>query len=108
MKQSGAQQRAEKPWLRAYEWARRRCRDVDNKSYASYGERGIEFKMKPRDFKYLWYRDAAYEMKRPSIDRIDSQGHYEIDNCRYLELSDNVSRKYNVCHCEELTVKEYA
>ena len=44
------------------------------------------------EFKKLWFRDKAYEMNRPSIDRIDPKGDYTYNNCRYLELSENISR----------------
>ena len=39
-------------------------------------------------------------MKRPSIDRIDSKGHYTLENCRYMELRDNVKRPYTA-HCHK-------
>ena len=41
------------------------------------------------DFKTLWFRDKAYSMECPSIDRIDNNGHYSIDNCRYIEMAEN-------------------
>jgi uncharacterized protein YqkB len=34
-------------------------------------------------------------MKRPTLDRIMSGGHYELSNCRFLELRDNSSKRYN-------------
>jgi hypothetical protein len=102
MKLTGAQKRKLQPWLKSYEWARRRCRDSSRESYDHYAGKGIKFHMTPTDFKHLWFRDEAYLMKRPSIDRIDSERDYTYDNCRYLELSDNCSRKYNTCHCKVL------
>ena len=44
------------------------------------------------DLRYLWFRDKAYLMKRPSIDRRDSKGDYTLKNCGYLELSENIGR----------------
>lgn len=32
-------------------------------------------------------------MEQPSIDRKDSLGDYTFDNCQYLELCENVSKK---------------
>lgn len=57
-----------------------------------YFDRGIKNFLKLEDVKYLWFRDKAYEMKKPSIDREDPFGHYELTNCRYIELSENSKR----------------
>ena len=37
----------------------------------------------------LWLRDEAANMKKPSIDRKDKDGHYVFGNCRFIELSNN-------------------
>lgn len=37
----------------------------------------------------LWFRDKAYKMVKPSIDRKDANKNYTIDNCRYIELKEN-------------------
>lgn len=55
---------------------------------------------------FLWNRDNAEQMKSPSIDRIDSRGDYEINNCRFLELTENIRRasirKFTrVCQCPQ-------
>ena len=41
------------------------------------------------DFKTLWFRDKAYLMRQPSIDRLDSNKNYELSNCRYIETLEN-------------------
>lgn len=40
------------------------------------------------DFEYLWNRDKAWLLEKPSIDREDNDG-----NCRFIELSKNSKRK---------------
>ena len=77
----------ENPWANAYDRAKYRCRPE--------GElflKGRTFSMVKQDFKFLWFRDKAHGMKRPSIDRIDNSKGYFLENCRFLELVDNIKR----------------
>jgi len=55
-----------------------------------YVKKGIKNFLTIRDLKFLWNRDKAHLMKNRSIDRINPDGHYELKNCRYLELSENL------------------
>lgn len=89
------------PWAVSYRAAKQRCENKNHKRYSWYGGKGIKLLMNISDFKYLWFRDQAYMLERPSIDRIDPDGHYEIKNCRYIELSENAtrSRKTKKTHC---------
>jgi len=48
------------------------------------------------ELKELWFRDKGYEMKNPSIDRIDPSKDYTKDNCRYLEMKENRARAKRV------------
>jgi len=41
------------------------------------------------DLKKLWFRDKAYWMDWPSIDRINPNKHYTLDNCRFIENLQN-------------------
>lgn len=66
------------PWARAYYSSKGRAKKL-----------GREHLMKVADFKELWFRDNAFEMKSPSIDRIDPSKGYVKSNCRYLERSEN-------------------
>ena len=50
---------------------------------------GILNYLTPQDLKKLWYRDNAASMLQPSIDREDSDGHYTVENCKYIEMKEN-------------------
>lgn len=54
---------------------------------------GIKLLISSSELKDLWFRDKAYDMKKPSIDRIDPDGHYTKDNCRYIESAANNRRR---------------
>lgn len=77
------------PWKQHYKASEQRCNNPNRTGYEHYGGKGIEFRMTLEDFKYLWFRDEAWELERPSIDRIDNDGHYELSNCRFIELVEN-------------------
>jgi hypothetical protein len=92
--------RKEKPWISRMYGAKSRCTYEKDNSYAKYGAKGIKFLMTREDFEFLWNRDKAELMKRPSIDRIDPKGHYELSNCRFIELGDNSGRHFKEkTHC---------
>ncbi len=77
------------PWMQNLMCARRRCSSKNQKGYKFYGGRGIRCLLTPEEIKTLYFRDSAHAMKRPSIDRINVNGHYEIGNCRFIEHSQN-------------------
>ena len=77
------------PWFRFYKNAKERCTQKSNGSYKYYGEKGIEFNLTLGQIKSIWFRDKAFNLKTPSIDRINPNGNYDPDNCRFIELSDN-------------------
>lgn len=56
-----------------------------NNPFKYYGGKGIKVKMTKIDFLYLWNRDKAYLMKKPSIHRAYNNKHYEIGNCAFIE-----------------------
>lgn len=66
-----------------------RCNNPNHIGYKWYGGRGIKCLITEEELKFLWFRDKAFEMKKPSIDRINNKGNYELNNCQFLELSKN-------------------
>ncbi len=86
--ESNASKRAwydREPWRKTHKSIMSRCYHKDH----WYSNRGIQNSLTPDDLKMLWFRDKAHDMEKPSIDRIDSNKDYTIDNCRYIEMRDN-------------------
>lgn len=90
-----ARYHASHPWVKYISWARRRCADTDSKWYQFYGSKGITCTLTAADAEFLWKRDSAAELKRPSLDRIDSAKNYTLANCRFIEFDDNVAMAWN-------------
>ena len=84
--------REQTPWLDYYRHAKERCNNPNWRRYDRYGGRGIKFLLDKEEVETLYKRDNADKLKHPSIDRIDNDGDYVFDNCRFIELSEN-SRK---------------
>jgi hypothetical protein len=77
------------PWCKTFIRIVTRC-SIDKKS--SYFGRVKNF-LTREDLKKLWFRDKAWLLLRPSIDRINTTGNYELSNCRYIELDKNRRRE---------------
>jgi len=82
------------PWISRLNQIKQRCNNINNEFYYCYGGRGIKCKITSEELKELWFRDKAYLMDEPYIDRIDNDGDYTFDNCQYLELIDNVIKSH--------------
>lgn len=79
------------PWIKVYRRIITRV-NSNHKAHAHYKKLGIKNFLTVTDLKMLWFRDKADKMKRPSIDRKESDKHYTVENCRFIELLDNISR----------------
>jgi len=80
------------PWKRIFCDIKTRCNNSKSKCYHRYGERGIRCLITLEEIKELWFRDKAYLMKKPSIDREDNDGNYVFSNCRFIEHVENSKR----------------
>jgi len=81
------------PWKRVLYGIRHRCNNSNSTIYQYYGKKGIKCLITEEELKFLWFRDKAYNMKKPSIDRKNNNGNYEVSNCRFIELVDNIKRR---------------
>lgn len=93
-------------WRRAYYSAKRRCNNPECPSYKYYGAKGIKLLMTMKEFKYLWFRDNAKDMAKPSIDRINPDKSYTLENCRFIEFVDNMKRVRTHSKLIEIQVKD--
>lgn len=91
VKKSSRDWKIRNPWVQSYHNAKSRCTPG-----GKYYNRGIKFLMSMEDFKYLWIRDSAIFMNRPSIDRIKTDGDYILSNCKFIEFHENMNKpKWN-------------
>lgn len=78
------------PWYRLFIGVCTRCCYTKHHYY----KKGIKKFISPEDVKYMWFRDKAYMLDRPSIDRIDNDGDYTLENCRMVELEENLRNRH--------------
>jgi hypothetical protein len=93
------ERRISHPWEQSHYAARNRCTNPNSEKFKTYGARGIIFKLKISQTKKIWIRDKAHLLKKPSIDRIDNDGNYQISNCRFIETSENSARSNRMRKC---------
>ena len=81
-----------KPWLIVLQNIR--CRLTSSKSkigsISKYKKnktyRLIKNYLTEKDLKFLWFRDKAFKMRKPSIHRKNNKKHYTLRNCEFLEF----------------------
>ena len=68
----------------AFYSARHRCQSPTDRAWKWYGARGIEFRFTSFDefLKYLGPKPLETD-ERLTLDRIDTNGHYEVGNVRW-------------------------
>jgi hypothetical protein len=97
---------AKYPWKKHLNKAKQRCNNPKCDKYQYYGGRGIQCLITKGELRKLWVRDKAYKMKKPSLDRIKKNKHYEYSNCCFIEQSLNSSKdKYKKVNQYDLNGK---
>lgn len=80
-------------WYRIARYAQQRCEYPKNRAYEHYSSRGIKFKLTVVEIAKVWFRDKAYMLDQPEMDRIDPMGHYEIGNIQFITKAENLKRR---------------
>ncbi len=71
--------------------AQRRCTSPNDKAFARYGGRGIEFGFASPMAMALWVQEHLGLHQDMEIDRIDNDRHYEPGNLRYMTRRQNLA-----------------
>ena len=85
IRQKNKEYRKRNPWLTAYNNAKQRCENPNHPDYKYYGFKGVKFLLTVSEIKNIWFKDKAYKLSDPTIDRKDNDGNYEYFNCQYIE-----------------------
>lgn len=91
---------------RSWKAMRGRCNNPNNSNYGNYGGRGIKVCSEWNDFE-TFLRDMGPKPDTSySIERIDSDGNYEKDNCKWASFKDQQNNRTNN-HWVEFDGEEY-
>ena len=102
-----------KPWYNSYHAMMDRCYRKNNVNYALYGGRGIKVCDEWHNIEVFekWAIDNGYR-KGLTIDRIDSDGDYEPNNCRWSTMREQTNNRRNTIRLEHNgethTISEWA
>jgi hypothetical protein len=79
-------------WIYIHDTIWQRCNNPKNISYKNYGGRGIKCLISIEEIKFLMERDDYWNMKKPSIDRINNNEDYTLNNCQFIECGKNTTK----------------
>ena len=77
------------PWAKTLQNIKQRCTNPNDKRYKYYGGKGIKCLVTLKDMKETFYRDRAWTLEHPSIDRKNPKKNYTLKNIRWIEMNQN-------------------
>ena len=79
---------------------RGRCRNINYPAYKVYGAKGIEISNEWYDDFNVFYADMGDRPEGHSLDRIDPNGNYCKENCRWASIKTQARNKKNTIYLE--------
>jgi hypothetical protein len=81
------------PWRRVLASIKQRCYNPKARGFKDYGGKGIICTLTDWEIQYIWFRDGADKMKKPSIDRFKTSDNYSLGNCQFIEFGKNIAKR---------------
>lgn len=93
------------PIYKTWKRMKDRCSNPNNKNYKYYGGRGIKVCDRWVNSFENFYEDMGDKPKGLVIDRINNDGNYEPNNCRWVTITENNRNKSDIVLSVELAKK---
>lgn len=83
------------PIYNSWQSMKDRCNNKNNKDYSLYGERGITYDFKWENFEGFYEDMGSTWFKKATLDRINCDGNYCKNNCRWITIQEQQNNKRN-------------
>lgn len=100
---------------KSWESMKERCLNKNHKSYPKYGGRGIKVCSRwsgKNGFKNFFEDMGKRPSSKHSIDRIDVNGNYDLENCRWSSIEEQANNRTNntflTCDGTTMTIAQWA